>query len=279
MKKIITILLMLILCLSTASCGGNEESEPESQNISFHDMTISIPADLEYDTELSDGYNDYYKTYTEDGITNEMLYLSIIQGLNIDDDASMNEYIDGMREEMTLRELSEIRSSSISGHAYKAFDFQSQINGESYYINQYLVTVEDDTYSIMYMSLSETGIDLMDGLFKTIQFTNLPEETEPTTESVTLGEQNALDTAHDYLDYSGFSYSGLIDQLEFEGYTTEEAIYAVDNCGADWNEQAALVAQDYLDSSSFSRQGLIDQLIFEGFTQEQAEYGVSAVGY
>ena len=82
-----------------------------------------------------------------------------------------------------------------------------------------------------------------------------------------------------YLDYTAFSYSGLIEQLEYEGYSTEEATYAVDNCGADWNEQAALKAQDYLDYASFSRSGLIDQLLFEGFTSEQAEYGVTAVGY
>ena len=53
----------------------------------------------------------------------------------------------------------------------------------------------------------------------------------------------------------------------------------VDNCGADWNEQAAIKAQDYLDFSSFSRSGLIEQLEFEGFTTEQAEYGVKEVGY
>lgn len=97
--------------------------------------------------------------------------------------------------------------------------------------------------------------------------------------SASLEQLNALSSAASYLDYTSFSYSGLIDQLEFEGYSTEAATYAADNCGADWNEQAALKAQSYLDYTSFSRQGLIDQLIFEGFTQEQAEYGVSAVGY
>lgn len=96
---------------------------------------------------------------------------------------------------------------------------------------------------------------------------------------VTMGERNALRQAQNYLSFMPFSYSGLISQLEFEGYTTEEATYAVDNCGADWNEQAALKAQDYLDFMSFSRDGLIEQLMFEGFTAEQAEYGVSAVGY
>ena len=96
---------------------------------------------------------------------------------------------------------------------------------------------------------------------------------------ISLEYQNALSKAHDYLSFTSFSYSGLIDQLEYEEFSTEAATYAADNCGADWNEQAAKKAQSYLDFTSFSRQGLIDQLLYEGFTQEQAEYAASAVGY
>ncbi len=92
------------------------------------------------------------------------------------------------------------------------------------------------------------------------------------------GEQNALNRANDYLEFMSFSRSGLIDQLEFEGYTTSEAEYAVDNCGADWDEQAVLKAEEYLDFMSFSRSGLIDQLEFEGFTYDQASAAATAVG-
>ncbi len=75
-----------------------------------------------------------------------------------------------------------------------------------------------------------------------------------------------------------FSYTGLIEQLEYEQYSHDDAVYAADNCGADWNEQAAKKAQSYLDIMEFSRQGLIDQLQFEGYTYEQAVYGVNQVG-
>lgn len=88
------------------------------------------------------------------------------------------------------------------------------------------------------------------------------------------GERNALEKAHSYLNYSAFSYSGLIDQLKYEGYSDSEAKYAVDNCGADWYEQAVKKAQQYLEYSSFSRDGLQDQLEYEGFTTDQAAYGV-----
>lgn len=102
--------------------------------------------------------------------------------------------------------------------------------------------------------------------------------TDPPAE-MTLGQKNAIKSAEGYLAYAGFSRSGLIDQLEFEGYSNEESTFAVDHITVNWNEQAARVAQNYLDYSSFSRQGLIDQLKFEGFSQAEAEYGVSAVGY
>lgn len=97
--------------------------------------------------------------------------------------------------------------------------------------------------------------------------------------NVSMEYKNALNRGKNYLKYSAFSYSSLVDQLEYEGYSTEAATYAADNCGADWNEQAAKKAQSYLDFSAFSRSGLIDQLVFEGFTAEEAEYGVTAVGY
>lgn len=91
------------------------------------------------------------------------------------------------------------------------------------------------------------------------------------------GDRNALAQAKRYLSSMHFSRSSLIEQLQYEGYLDSECVYAVDNCGASWNEQAVGKAQDYLNSSSFSRKELIEQLEFEGFTHDQAEYGVSQV--
>ena len=99
------------------------------------------------------------------------------------------------------------------------------------------------------------------------------------TTGETLGERNALNSAILYLQTMAFSRQGLIDQLEYEGYTNSEATYAVNNCGADWYEQAVLSAKEYLDGMPFSRQGLIEQLEYEGFTHDQAVYGVEQNGY
>jgi Host cell surface-exposed lipoprotein len=94
----------------------------------------------------------------------------------------------------------------------------------------------------------------------------------------TAAQENARRSAEDYLGTSAFSRSGLIHQLEFEGYSDADATYGVDAVSPDWNEQAAKSAKSYLDTSSFSRSGLIHQLEFEGFTAEQAAYGVSQTG-
>jgi Host cell surface-exposed lipoprotein len=43
--------------------------------------------------------------------------------------------------------------------------------------------------------------------------------------------EQAAKSAESYLDMTGFSRSGLIEQLEYEGYTTEQAEYGVDQTG------------------------------------------------
>lgn len=101
---------------------------------------------------------------------------------------------------------------------------------------------------------------------------------EPAADEGTVAQQNALRSAESYLSFSAFSRTGLIGQLEFEGYSTEDATWAVDRVEVDWMEQAAKSAESYLQVSAFSRSGLIDQLVFEGFTREEAEYGVTQVG-
>lgn len=104
-------------------------------------------------------------------------------------------------------------------------------------------------------------------------------ENEKIESTITLGMENALEKAKRYMGLTGFSYQGMIEQLEYEKYTHEEAIYAADNCGADWKEEAVKKAKEYLDLTSFSRQGLIDQLKYDKFTEEEAEYAVDKIGY
>lgn len=106
------------------------------------------------------------------------------------------------------------------------------------------------------------------------------EETQPpVVPSETLGESNAKRKAESYLSFSGFSKKGLIDQLKFEGFSTAEATYGVENIEVDWNVQAGRKAESYMSFQAFSATGLMEQLIFEGFTKEQAAYGAYTVGF
>lgn len=94
----------------------------------------------------------------------------------------------------------------------------------------------------------------------------------------TINQKNVMKRAKDYLSFMAFSYTGLINQLEYEQFSHEDAVWAADNCNADWSEQALLKAKDYLDTMAFSYTGLISQLEYEGFTSEQATYGADNCG-
>ena len=98
--------------------------------------------------------------------------------------------------------------------------------------------------------------------------TPTPKPVTPTP-SMTTSQKNALSKAKSYLSYSAFSHDGLIKQLEYEQFSESDATWAADNCGADWNAQAAAKAKSYLSYSSFSHGGLVDQLEYEGFTASQ----------
>lgn len=99
-------------------------------------------------------------------------------------------------------------------------------------------------------------------------------EVETVENKETREQKNAVRKAEDYLDFTAFSRKGLIEQLEFEGFSTEDATYGVDNITVDWNEQAFKKAEDYLDIMSFSKDGLKQQLEFDGFTTEQINYAI-----
>jgi Host cell surface-exposed lipoprotein len=91
----------------------------------------------------------------------------------------------------------------------------------------------------------------------------------------TAGQRNALQKAQAYLRVSAFSKSGLVEQLEYEHFSSSDARWAVAHLRVSWNAQAVKKAKSYLRISSFSRQGLIEQLEYDGFTHSQAAYGVS----
>jgi hypothetical protein len=106
---------------------------------------------------------------------------------------------------------------------------------------------------------------------------------EPAEPELTSGQENALESGQSYVDMSGFSKQGLIQQLSSsagEGFSKADAVFAANHVDVNWNDEAVESAQDYLDMSSFSRDGLIEQLSSsagEGFTLAQAQYAADKV--
>jgi hypothetical protein len=113
---------------------------------------------------------------------------------------------------------------------------------------------------------------------QTAPATTAPTTTKPAAPAETVSQKNAVNKAKDYLSYTAFSHDGLIEQLEYEKFSTADATYGADHSGADWMEQAAKKAKDYMSYSSFSRGSLIEQLEYDKFTPEQAAHGADSVG-
>ena len=98
------------------------------------------------------------------------------------------------------------------------------------------------------------------------------------TAAATENQQKALDKANEYVDTLPLSREGLIKQLEYDGYTTDVATYAADNCSVNWNKEAKEMAEQYMDSTTYTYKEMVQQLEAEGFTKKQAKFGAKAVG-
>lgn len=250
--------------------------DPDIRNLKWGmsvDEVIQYEEETNYERSENSGstYKQTLLTYNDvlfDGYETKMV-LCITAGTGLD---GVNYYIAGDKYKEIYDKLHE--------------KYGSPTNEYNDYIMNAFGDVKDDNMSIMLMKIEETDITTQYSFFplspdysNAVPEVTINETTQNITNETTMGEKNALKTALRYLDYTAFSYKGLIEPLEFEGYTHSEAVYGADNCGSDWNEQAAKCAKKYLDFSSFSRTGLIEQLEFEGFTHSQAVYGVEANGY
>lgn len=103
------------------------------------------------------------------------------------------------------------------------------------------------------------------------------------TLTMTVSQAQAIESAQQYVDFSGFSKRGLMRQLTSNagsGFTEADAEFALKHIKVDYNAEAVEAAQSYLDLTSFSRKGLIDQLTSpaSGFTLKQATYATNKVG-
>lgn len=303
---LLTILVVYVIVINTKPSNSTDSStstvtsaEKKDDYSNFkeykdEDFTYKIPSSW---SKSIQGDTTYYYRNDDDSMDGMIMIYKTELDESIMEPGSFDSYVEGFEESEEYLGETKKRDITIDGIDAKQMSAKTKIQGEESYIvssvfdyDEGIVTFgfltrEKDQYADEYNAILES-IDIIDNTSET---TTEKSTTESTTEKVTTekttqkdttpttGEINALNSAYDYLDYSAFSRSGLIEQLEYEGYTNDEATYAADNCGADWNEQAVKSAQEYLDYGSFSKIRLIEQLEHEGFTKAQATYGVNQV--
>lgn len=287
MKKVISILLLTFMCAMVfVGCGSGENKTTSSISISESD---TISKYLPHSKKVTWDSN-VYDVMNNDDVKMDNDYVRAI--------TTYSPAIESITFESAMYTFENSKIKQLSYHKKDDGDYQiisyamSKLYGESYLdmddVAAWHITYPNgekgdislvknaSTGNLVLMYLKSGDVSTSEGTS-----TNTSSKTvEPKIETpvVTTSQKNALKRAKQYLKTMPFSYTGLVEQLEFEQYSHDDAVYAADNCGADWNEQAAKKAQDYLDIMAFSRQGLIDQLQFEGYTYEQAVYGVNQVG-
>ena len=177
---------------------------------------------------------------------------------------------------------------------------ETQIDGEIFNIDETLnittgiFVAGHDVFSIMFVAAPQMYHSYLPhfrailNTIETIEVPTIEQAQEPIyettqtperaqTPTTTPSQRNAIGSAEQFLQVSSFSRSSLISQLEFGGFSNEDATFAVDNITVDWYEQAVRSADGFLAVSAFSRTSLIDQLVFGGFTQNQATHAVDNI--
>ncbi|MBR6045047.1 MAG: Ltp family lipoprotein [Ruminococcus sp.] len=312
MKKGLFILLsaaLLFGCnsedLSTANDSHSISNKNDSESFSFDkenytkELTIDNVSfffkENTYESRLDSNTNSSSRNYVfqlDDGLINiiQIEYKStdprVIWHLKSNADAIIGSYNTANRQNKCLNATAALYYEEVSSKANTPYIIFNSTNS--------IISVSATTFSdteksknllfstIEHMKIDGERVSITDVYTETDNSNSITlsiTETQKQIDSIPIGKQNALKSAISYIKYQDFSYKGLIEQLKYEGYDDIEAIYAADNCGANWYDEAADCAKSYLKYSSFSKQGLIDQLVYEGFTLEQAQYGVNQAGY
>jgi len=302
MKRIISLLLVTVICAGVlAGCGGGQSTTsssissqnsviskylPHSENLTWDSTKSSVPNAYEtdvsigsivfdspdYDFDSSDKIKNitYKKRNITSGYYNFIVKtLNKLYGKNEETENAATWKVKIPTGENCLISLSD--NTDEKKEVVLSYDIQRKTNTQTSSTTSSKTTdSKSDTSSKSSSSTASSRTE--------VSSTPVESKASSSTPTVTTSQRNALRRAKQYLDIMPFSYTGLIEQLEFEKHSHEDAVYAADNCGADWNKQAAKKAKEYLDIMAFSRDGLIEQLEFEGYTHEQAVYGVDQTG-
>lgn len=276
--------------------------EPGEKMLSFSFFNLSYEAPSTWRLERSDDSRwVYHYPYTENEggylyLSYETTELSVVTNSS-ELNQAYDSIIAGIERTSDNFELQHKESKTIANMEGMQLSYSIDIGTHgNYNVETYLLADinADAVYSINFIMHEDTTADIQNyisPIIDSLQISRTESEKESSIATApsadddssnqiiaTVSQQNALRQAESYLRHSAFSHDGLIEQLEYEKFSHEDAVYGADNCGADWNAQALKKAQSYLKYSAFSYDGLIEQLEYEKFTSEQATYGADNCG-
>ena len=101
-----------------------------------------------------------------------------------------------------------------------------------------------------------------------------PDTTQPVDPNATSEQQKALRLAYSYLKFYAYSREGLKDRLRDFNITEPAAEYAVENCGADWEEQAKRKADEYTRFRTWKLEDLRKQLVRDKFEENEVSKAI-----
>ncbi|MBD5151194.1 MAG: hypothetical protein HDT16_01565 [Oscillibacter sp.] len=295
MKKVLSILLVILMTASLYGCGNSTDS-PSTPSDPVDNTQQSNTEDIPQESALDQGESEPDETtepITEASLDDLCDIIELVSEGNYEDfdvfndgenTITMNIRQDGLAAELALamdandesvKQLWETLKESMIDVCNSTCDLIDTAGRED--VSFLLNILNDTNHENVLLSITE-GVVIYDVMEEYSSASAPATPSVSQTDSATASQKSALSQAKNYLKVSAFSYEGLIDQLEYEKYTHEDAVYAADNCGADWNEQALQSAKSYLKLMEFSYEGLIDQLGYEKYTTEQATYAADNCG-
>lgn len=114
------------------------------------------------------------------------------------------------------------------------------------------------------------------GVIRKVRQAEAAEKTEALLQPNQSGEE-ALKAVQKVMDQGWNSYETVVWALEREGFTHEAAVYAADNCGVDWKEEALKDARGAT-AAGFSEEEVLAFLQSSGFTDEEIAYAMENCG-
>ena len=257
-------------------------NEETNYKFDFWGYTFQVSEKWEKEENTSLSSERYY---AETGSGTTMFQVLCDSGIKNYEDLYENreEIIKSFGESFDSFKSVDILNYEVADTSAVLFDYDGSVSGIDF-IGNMIVFVDDESKNTILISLlnsTEAEYSHFDDFYKIVD--SISKRTESAnsgegSDDIPIEYNNALKAAKNYLEYTAFSYNGLVSQLEYEGYSNEACTYAVDNCNADWNEQALNSAINYLEYTAFSYSGLISQLEYEGFTSDQATYGADNCG-